>query len=177
MAAHRIRLAPSILMPRPLADLVYSLGRWKSSTNSVTYDVHTPDYPAANPQPWWIADPALVQRWQTFHTRVQHYYMCAETTRKYAFDGQPLVIVATHEDNNYVQAASLTNQAQLSDAIVRCVNEPDIFLDTGINYQSNHLIMTTKHWVPHLVTAYVSSYAINRQCDSDADPASPNGTS
>ena len=85
VTAHRLRLAPTITMPRPLADLVYSLGRWKSNTNGVVYDVRVPAYPNENPPPWWTPEPALIQKWQALHARVQKYYMCTEIYFIYFF--------------------------------------------------------------------------------------------
>ena len=145
---NRTRLASSSTLPRPLADLVYALGRWQSHTNGVVYDIRAPTKPDENAPLWWTVGPTLIGHWQKFLARTQKYYPNADMPRRYENEGQPLVIVAIHEENNFVQANSLTNESQLSDAIIRCVNESAMFENSGIHVESNHLTMTTRYSLP-----------------------------
>ena len=161
---HRIKLAPSLLLPRPLGDLVYHLGRWQSQTNGIIYDVRAPIKPAEHIPDWWTVIPDLMIKWQTFLSRAANYYMCMEMPRKFAFEGQPLVVIAVKQyANRLVQAKSLTNEPQMSDAIIRLVNEPEMFQGSGITFETNHLIMSQEANLDVLPVKYVASYVTGNQ--------------
>ena len=49
---HYIRLAPTVSLPRPLGDLVYSLGQFHSMANGIVYDI-VPPVQGHAPEPWW----------------------------------------------------------------------------------------------------------------------------
>ena len=122
-----------------------------------------PSVPQREPTPWWTPEPALIQKWQALHARVQKYYMCTEMPRRYAFEGQPLVVVATKEENDYVQADSLTNEAQPSDAVIRCVNESEMFLGSPYHLRDQPPHHDDSPLDSNLVASHVASYATGHQ--------------
>ena len=126
--------------------------------------MRAPIKPAEHIPDWWTVVPDLMIKWQTFLSRAGNYYMCMEMPRKFSFDGQPLVVIAVKQDaNRLVQAKSLTNEPQMSDAIIRLVNEPDMFEGSGITFETNHLIMSQEANLDVLLVKYVASYVTGNQ--------------
>ena len=74
--------------------------------------------PNQNIPDWWTADPDLVVKWQAYLALAQRYYLCVEMPRKFSYEGQPLAVIAVKRSGRMVQAKSLTNEPQMSDAII-----------------------------------------------------------
>ena len=83
--------------------------------------------------------------------------------RKFAFEGQSLVLIAVKQSDRLVQAKSLTNEPKMSNAIIRIVNEPHMFEGTPITFEGNHLIMTQETNLDVILIKYVSSYVTGTQ--------------
>ena len=99
---NRIRLAPSVTLPRPLADIIYSIGRWQSSANGVNYDIRPLARPDADIPQWWTVDPDITTKWQTFLSRASIYYLCVEMPRRYDFNGLPIAIISVRQTGQEV---------------------------------------------------------------------------
>ena len=83
---NRTKLARSLLLPRPLADLVYHLGRRQSQANRIIYDIRASTKPAENIPAWWPVNSDPLSKWQQFLSRAANYYLCTEMPRKFAFE-------------------------------------------------------------------------------------------
>ncbi|KAK6616794.1 hypothetical protein RUM43_015061 [Polyplax serrata] len=69
-----VRLARTIIMAAPWAELLYSIGAYHSGASGIFVHVVQPARPA-EPEPWWTVDPTLVMKWNREMGRLQHLYM------------------------------------------------------------------------------------------------------
>ena len=96
----------------------------------------------------------LLTKWQMYLAQAQCCYLCMEMPRKFNYEGQPLAVIAVKQEGRLVQAKSLTNEPQMSDTIIRIVNEPDMFTGTPVTFETNLDVILIQH---------VSSYTSGNQ--------------
>jgi hypothetical protein len=157
-ANHFVRLIRNILLPAPLADLLYSLGSFDDPTSGITYHVNPPDQPAV-PQPWWTVDPAILATWITMTHRMAPFFTMKEFPSVRDYDGRPLMLTAIQDANNLRSVKALTNQPTPADGLIRFVND-NLFLN-GAQYEYCHLRMTEPMLLAHVRYDYLRDYVLN----------------
>ena len=154
---HFLRLPSKFLVPRPVADLLYSLGQHKSPANGVVYDILAPAQ-LGIPQPWYAVDPQIVADFTTWIHRNQKYYQMCEIPPRTQKEGTPLVLTNSNEAGGENQVKAGVNNPQISDALLRCVHENAMFQNPPFAYANCHLQMTERLDMAYVLTTYVNSY-------------------
>lgn len=158
--AHFVRMTRNIMVPAPIADLLYSLGNFHSKANGVRYVISQPDHPA-QPPAWWQLDADDVPLWNQVIGRVQHAYVMREFPSPTDYANHPLILTNVQTANNLRSVKSLTNEAQMSDGFLAFVNGP-IFNQVAPNdYAGSHLRIVESLYVPTVLSEYVRGYVTN----------------
>jgi len=156
-ADHFVRITRSILLPAPLADLLYSLGMFLDTTSGITYHVIPPNRPA-QPQPWWTVDAALLAQWITTTHRMSHLFTMKEYPSIRDTEGRPLVLTAIQDANGFRSVKAISNQPTPADGLIRFVND-ELFQD-GVVFNDCHLRMTEPMLIAHVRFDYLRDYCI-----------------
>lgn len=158
---HYIRLASSIEIPRTLGDLLYAIGQFHSTVTGRVFDVVPPPHPQAPPD-YYNVDANIVHQWSTFHARMRTDYLMTEMPKRFQFAGTPLMLAMPFEANNMVRVKAVTNEPQISDALLRLMHEANL-LAPVMPFVDCHLTMTEAMYQPALVGQYVGSYVLGHQ--------------
>lgn len=159
-AEHFIRLVRNILVPAPLADLLYSIGQMHSSARGFVYDTIPPPRPA-NPPDWTIIDPAIVANWTLTMNRMKHQFMMKEFPAMRDYQNKPLCLVRIHDANDMREVKAYTNEPQPSDALIAMVNDR-LYQDAhNVTYNECSLRMTDSLDRLSICCEYVGSYVLS----------------
>lgn len=153
-----IPLNRSIMIPQAVGDLIYALGNYYVEATGTPIQLQSVAIPAANAPNWTTLDGATLQAWCQTTAIMQRHYMMVEFPRPSNILGAPLPLMITHTANHMVRVKSRYTGPQLSDALLRAVNEEEIFAGMGYNFHNCRFIMTQQMHVETLVSRYVASY-------------------
>lgn len=137
-----VRLVRTIMMPAPLADLLFSIGSFTSTHTGKEHQIVPPPRPA-QPEPFWNTDQAVLDNWNQFINRTQRYYQMKEYPSQREVDSRPLIL--TYVNTNaagLTQVKAVTNEPKLQDAFIRAMNDDLLTPHNDYNFQSCALVMT-----------------------------------
>lgn len=157
--AGTIAVGRTIMMPRPIADLLYGLGNFFCEATGQPYQVSCVAAPAANPEPWRTLDPAVVTGFNRAVAVSASRYMMAEFPRPSNLDGQPLPLLRRNERDDLVQVRSRFIGPTLADVFLYAVNE-DLVEDSPYLLADCHYMATMPINITQLVHSYVDSYIL-----------------
>lgn len=158
---HYVRLARTIQLPAPLADLLYSLGQFHSRQNGIVYQVAQPARPDP-PETWWAIDHNIVQQWIQTHARFQHCYVMREFPSQTDWEHKSMIVTAINDDGEMRSVKSLTAEPTINDAFVRFVSD-DIY-GAEIPYADCHLRIVEGLDRGTIRYEYVRSYVTGISC-------------
>lgn len=157
---HFVRLARNIIVPAPLADLLYSLGQFHSNANGIIYNLTQP--PRADPAPaWWNIDNNIVANWQMTMGRMQNAYTMREYPTPTEYQNRPLCLTTIQDDGQLRSVRSFTNETTMADSFIRFVND-DLFNPVEhMAYADCHLRTVEGLHLQTVRTDYVRGYCTN----------------
>ena len=158
---HHLRIINNMLVPRPTADLLYSLGSYTCQANGVGYHLLVPPHDDPNPQPWYTVDNNILQAYVQFIGRMQHYCQMVEIPRRYDCVGSPLILTNSDEEAGTNQVRAYINEPQITDELIRFVNEQELFANPPAAYDDCYLIMTERFDLGSVLHDYVASFCID----------------
>lgn len=155
-----IRISGSIIIPGPLADLLYSIGRFHSSSRGFIYEVAPPDLDNP-PAGWQVMDPAIFATFQQTCHRMKHLFLMKEFPMASEFDGKPLVLTRALDANNLRSVKAYTNEPTPADCLITLVNDA-LFLDgNNITFDEFSLILAQGLDRMSVAYEYIGSYVLN----------------
>lgn len=157
---HFVRLARNIMLPAPLADLLYSIGSFHSRTNGLIYTTSQPS--RADPAPnWWTVDSQIVAHWQTMMGRFSSSYIMREFPSPSDWENKPLLLTSISDtaDTQLRAVRAYTNEVTMNDAFIRFVND-DLY-GQEITYQNCHLRIIDGLDRNTIIYDYTRSYVTN----------------
>jgi hypothetical protein len=153
-----IRIAPTTLTPRPLADILFAVGMHRCFTTGIEYHVVPPAHPAVNPPDWWQLDNAVTAEWHRLMAIIRDKYQIIEMPRRTDFIGLPLVHTVRNDIVNDVrQTKGYLNCFNMTEAFLTLVNGNML---SQVNPQNAHILATEQMDTVGLMTNYVGSYTI-----------------
>lgn len=154
---HFIRLGRNLELPAPLADLVYSIGRFHSHATGVVYDIAQP--PRADPAPaYWDVDPLIVTFWQQSMARMRQAYTMREYPSPSEFDNRPLGLTTIQTANQLRSVRAYTNETSANDALIRFVND-DLYVEHNhFTFDTSHLSVVDRLELASTRARYISCY-------------------
>lgn len=156
--AHFVRLGRNIELPAPLADLLYSIGRFHSNTNGVIYDIAQPAR-ADPPPPFWDVNPNIVTAWQQSMARMRNAYTMREYPSPNEFDKCPLGLTVIQDVGNLRSVRSYTNETSMNDALIRFVNDDLFDTPAHMTFANCHLRVVEGLERTSVMSHYVAGYA------------------
>jgi len=154
---HYIRLDYSIIVPRPLGELLYSIGQFRNLHNGITYDV-VPPTQSAQPEPWWTVDNTILNQWIRFINRVSFLYEMLEMPKVTEFRDRPINMLNLADTAGGLRTVrSYTTGPTPSDGLLFFVND-DLFTNHAASYDNCHLIVTEARTLQAVRDSYVGSY-------------------
>lgn len=155
-----VRINRGIQIPGPLADLLHSLGSYKSTATGHRHVIDAPARPAVNPPNWWNLDEQISTSWNATMDRASLYYVMKEFPSQNEWEDRPLMLTRLQAANNNAQVVGWTNEPRMTDAFIRLVNN-ELFAEheyiTAINCS---LEMTIEYQTRTIIAEYLDGYII-----------------
>lgn len=157
-----VRLIRNIMMPAPLADLLYSLGSFYSPATG--FDHHlTPPARAAQPPNWWSIDAAVLRNWDHLTLTMAKHYVMKEYPSQRETSGRPLVLTIRQPIGQFLQIKAFTNEPRLNDAFINLVND-ELFASPARYVVDNAALnMTNPLRAATIRGQYVASYVTDKE--------------
>lgn len=152
-----IRLSRTIMMPAPLADLLYSLGSFFSTETGFYHQIIPPTRPAAPPG-WWTVDAAILDQWELMINRMQGHYVMKEYPSQRETIGRPITLVIKRFTEPLTQVRAFTNEPKLSDAFIALCNNTLFAEQADFPIGDAALNMTPPLLASTIRGKYVASY-------------------
>lgn len=157
-ADHYLRLNRNLMLPAPLADLLYSLGQWYNDVEGIMYHM-VPPTRAADPEPWWTLDNAIFSAWNQTVNRMQHLFQMKEYPSLSDFDARPIYGCSKLIDGQMQSIVARWNKPKPADAFIRFVN--DELFAAPIPPDQCHLRMTDRMFTTSIVGEYLRRYCLS----------------
>lgn len=156
-ADHFVRLTRNLLLPAPLADLLYALGSYYDPLAGMTYHI-VPPTRAADPPNWWTIDNAILREWTNMVTDMMPYFTIKEYPGISDYEGRPIMLTSINDVGLLRTVKLYKSGPRPSDAKIRFVND-EIF-NNPHPYNQCRLIATETLNLAAARDEYVSSYCL-----------------
>lgn len=157
-APNYIQIDRGILIPGPVGDLLYVLGRYHSTNDGAVY-VLSPPPRAAAAENWWAIDNDILGRYLLYIDRLSDDYIMYEFPKPTDYDNRPICRTTINDFNNdYRSVRAHDSGVTPNDAFIRFVND-DLFIQNEyINYDRAALQQVSERHRPTVQRLYVNSY-------------------
>lgn len=153
---HYLRVSSQLIVPAPLGDLLYSLGRYFHAEEGVVYETIPPNQ--ADPvENWWQIESGPLQQWIRTCNRMKTKYLMRETPLSSEYDGKPIMLASQQVEGDIVTIKTKFNTLELPDGLIAAVNEP-LYENPPFAFANSHIVVVEKKYQPGLVAEYVGSY-------------------
>lgn len=155
---HFVRVMRNLLIPAPLADLLYALGQHHSRALGTIFDMIPPARPAV-PQPWWTMDPLILDHWCLMCARMSKQFMMKEFPAPSEYKDRAIAMTSIQDAGNLRSVKSLTNEPTPADGYLRFVN--DEILIAPFPFANSQLRIVEGLERPSILYSYVGAYVLD----------------
>lgn len=156
-----IRLIRNIVLPAPLADLLHSLGHFKSTKTGKVHHLVPPPR-AATPETFWTVDPTILENWNRLTYDFKELYTMKEYPSLSQCDARPMMLTKV---NSFATSSrmvkSFTNETKMTDAFIHSMQDELFDSPALFAYDNCHLTMTLNFDHTRVRDQYVRSYVID----------------
>ncbi|KAI5693023.1 hypothetical protein M8J76_012893 [Diaphorina citri] len=156
---NHVRLAPQVIVPAPLGDVLYSLGNYMCNANGVNYHLVPPPQ-AAPAEDWWTINANIVTTWNQTMARYQKLYVMRESPLPSNNDGKTIIMTGRNVQQDLVSVRAHLNTIELSDGLIHAVND-NLFPNDHLPYNNQSLQVLSNQSLPNLRSQYVASYVLD----------------
>ncbi|KAL1502540.1 hypothetical protein ABEB36_007668 [Hypothenemus hampei] len=148
----------TFLLPAPIADLCYQIGYYYSPILGIRFEPVPPLKANVNSPDWWTVDNRIVEAYLRLCCRMSRSYTMKEYPSFKECEATGLLLTNSQVVNNCVTVKSFTNEANMTDGLIRAVHENG-FIDNAPYPSDNcHFNVISDKNFTELVNAYVASY-------------------
>lgn len=155
-----INLHRSILLPGPLADLLYSLGQFHSNATGHLHHIVPPQRHIHHPHNWWIIDEDIIQQWHQLTYRNKNLYQMKDFPLPKQCENCPLMLTTRRDRNLFSLIKAWTNEPTPTDSIIRMMNDDLFAAHPYITYDNCAYSVTQRLHIQGVLSDYVGSYVI-----------------
>lgn len=159
-ADHFIRITRNMVVPAPLADLLYAIGSYYDPNEGVRHHIIPPARPA-EPEPWWTIDNAILGQWDLCINRMQDAFVMKEFPSPSNYEGRPLFQTSIDDTADGRAIRARYRGPTPADAYLRAVND-ELFADPYPIADCAFSIVEPTNRV-HIIHEYLRKYVRERQ--------------
>lgn len=156
-ADHFVRLTRNLLLPAPLADVLYALGSYFDPIAGTTHHI-VPPTRAAEPPNWWTIDNAILRDWTNLVIDMAPFFIMKEYPGPSDIESRPIMLTSLNDIGNVRTVKIYNSGPRPSDVKLRFVND-ELFVNPYA-FPDCHLIASESLILASARDAYIASYCL-----------------